>query len=314
MFRAAWRTAAWSTSALDHVLMHPLDDFREIATPAVPLAPLTWFRMGGPADYLVRPRSEDELMKVVARCVETGLNWRVLGSGSNVLVSEQGVRDAVILLESPAFSDVVVNDTSVRAGAAVPLTALISQIARAGLSGMEVLTGIPGTVGGAVRGNSGTRQGNIANFLCKATVLDPQGRIQVRERDELIVAPGVCQLDAPLLLSAEFALNRDEPEAVVRRMRRLWIVKKEQQPYGHQSSGQIFKNPSGEVSANMLLEQAGLKGAKVGAAEFSERNANFIVAQPGCSSDDVLRLIELARNRVREVFGHDLETQIQFWP
>ena len=164
---AARRTAAWSISALDPVLMHPLDDFLEIVSPAAPLAPLTWFRLGGPADFLVRPRSEDELVKVVARCVEAGLNWRVLGSGSNVLVVDQGVRDVVILLESPAFSDVVVDHASVKAGAAVPLTALISQIARAGLSGMEVLTGIPGTIGGAVRGNSGTRQGNIANFLRK---------------------------------------------------------------------------------------------------------------------------------------------------
>ena len=135
----------------------------------------------------------------------------------------------------------------------------------------------------------------------------------MRRRDDLSFSYRESNLDEPVLLSAEFELEREDPEAVVRRMRRVWIVKKENQPYGHQSSGMIFKDPSPEVSARVLIEQAGLKGAKHGAAEVSERHANFLVAQPGATSADVLGLIDLIAGQVRLQFGYELELQIQVW-
>jgi UDP-N-acetylmuramate dehydrogenase len=190
---------------------------------------------------------------------------------------------------------------------------LISQTARAGLAGLETLTGIPGTVGGAVRGNSGGRQGAIGHFVRRVTVLDASDQVQVRERDELDFGYRSCNLDDPIILSAEFALEREDPEAVVKRMRRIWIVKKENQPYGHQSSGCIFKNPTVDVSAGMLVEQAGLKGARHGAAEVSDRHANYIVAQPGATASDVLALVDQIRQRIWQQFGYNLELQIQVW-
>ena len=144
----------------------------------------------------------------------------------------------------------------------MPLTALISQSARAGLAGLEVLTGIPGTVGGALRGNAGDRQGSIGQFVRRATVLDAAGEIQVRDRDDLSFADRESNLDEPVILSAEFELEPEDPESVVRRMRRIWIIKKENQPYGHQSSGCIFKNPTPDLSAGTLIDQAGLKGTR----------------------------------------------------
>ena len=156
-----------------------------------------------------------------------------------------------------------ITDNLVTAGAAVPLTALISQSARAGLAGLEILTGIPGTVGGALRGNAGGRQGAIGQFVRRATVLDSAGEIQVRERDDLSFAHRTSNLDEPVIVSAEFELGTEKPQAVVHRMRRIWIVKKENQPYGHQSSGCIFKDPSPDISAGALVDQAGLKGAQV---------------------------------------------------
>jgi UDP-N-acetylmuramate dehydrogenase len=290
-----------------------LDDFRDIVRPSEPIAPLTWFRLGGPAEYLARPRSLDELLALLARCRREGLPTRILAGGSNILLRDEGVRGVVVHLESPAFADVTVRGNLVEAGAAVPLTALISQTARAGLAGMENLTGIPGTVGGALRGNSGGRQGTIGQFVRRVTVIDDAGNIQVRQREELSFGYRSSNLDEPVILSAEFELGSEDPEAVVRRMRRVWIVKKENQPYGHQSSGCIFKNPMPDVSAGLLIERAGLKGARVGGAEVSERHANFVVAQPGATSADVLALIEQIRQRVRQQSGHDLELQIQVW-
>jgi UDP-N-acetylmuramate dehydrogenase len=293
--------------------MHVFDDFGGTVVPDQPLAPLVWFRLGGPAAYFASPRGLDELVPLLRRCRDEGIAFKILAGGSNVLVRDEGVNALVIHLESPFFADVTVRDNVVLAGAAVPLTALISQSARAGLGGLEILTGIPGTVGGALRCNAGGRQGAIGQFVRRATVLDPSDEIQVRERDDLSFADRDSNLDEPLILSAEFELAPEDPESVVRRMRRIWIIKKENQPYGHQSSGCIFKNPAPDVSAGTLIDQAGLKGTRFGGAEVSDRHANFIVAHPGAKTADVLELIEQIRQRVWQQFGYELELQIQVW-
>src|SRR5262249_58895228 len=158
---------------------------------------------------------------------------------------------------------------------AVPLTALISHSARSGLAGLEVLTGIPGTVGGALRGNAGGRQGAIGQLVRRATVLDPADEIQVRDRDDLSFADRESNLDEPVILSAEFELEPESPESVVRRMRRIWIIKKENQPYAHQRSGCIFKNPSADVSAGALIDQAGLQWGRVRGAAVCVHHARF---------------------------------------
>ena len=288
--------------------MHSFEDFRAVVKADEPLAPLTWFRIGGPAARLARPGGVVELAGLLRRAREEEVPVRILAGGSNVLVRDEGFAGLVVHLESPAFADV-----RVEAGAAVPLTALISRAARAGLGGLEALTGIPGTVGGALKGNSGGRQGAIGNFVRSVTVLDDAGQVQVRERDELIFDYRSSNLDEPAILSAVFEIEPEDPEAVVKRMRRIWISKKENQPYGHQSSGCIFKNPSPEVSAGALIEVAGLKGLRSGGAEVSDRHANFIVAQPGALSADVLGLIEMIRARVADHSGYELELQIKIW-
>jgi len=293
--------------------MHVFDDFRGTVKTDEPLAPLVWFRLGGPAAYFARPHEPDVLVALLKRCRDHGIAFRILGGGSNVLVRDEGINALVIHLESPFFADLTVRHNVVEAGAAVPLTSLISGSARAGLAGLEILTGIPGTVGGALRGNAGSRQGAIGQFVRRATVLDPADEIQVRERDDLSFADRDSNLDEPVILSAEFELAEEDPESVVRRMRRLWIIKKENQPYGHQLSGCIFKNPSPDISAGALIDQAGLKGTRFGGAEVSDRHANFIVAHPGAKTDDVLQLIERIRQRVWQQFNYELELQIQVW-
>ena len=293
--------------------MHAFDAFREIVKADEPLAPHVWFRIGGPAAFLARPGTIDQLLKLLHRARELGLPFKILAGGSNLLVRDEGVKALVIHLESPAFSDVKVIGNLVKAGAAVPLTALISRAARAGLAGLEFLTGIPGTVGGALRGNAATRQGAIGQFVRRATVIDASDNVQVRDRDDLTFAERDSHLDEPVILSAEFLFEQQDPEAVVRRMRRIWIVKKENQPYGHQSSGLIFKNIGPDLTAGTLIDQAGLKGARHGGAEVSDRHANFIIAHPGATASDVLLLIDQIRQRVWQRFGYELELQIQVW-
>jgi UDP-N-acetylmuramate dehydrogenase len=293
--------------------MHPFEEFGGIVRTDEPMAHRVWFRLGGPAAHFASPRTLDELVGLMRRCRDEEIAFKILGGGSNVLVRDEGVDALVVLLESPFFADIQVRGSIVEAGAAVPLTALISHSARAGLAGLEVLTGIPGTVGGALRGNAGGRQGAIGQFVRRATVLDPSDEIQVRERDDLSFADRESNLDEPVILSAEFELEPEDPESVVRRMRRIWIIKKENQPYAHQLSGCIFKNPSPDVSAGALIDQAGLKGTRMGGAEVSDRHANFIVAHPGAKAADILQLIDRIRQRVWQQFGYELELQIQIW-
>jgi UDP-N-acetylmuramate dehydrogenase len=289
-----------------------LDEFEDIIRRNEPLAPYTYLRLGGPAEVLVQPRTREELSCVVQRCFEARVLLRVLGGGCNVLVRDEGVRGAVLRLTEPAFTQVTVEGNRVRAGTGASVSALISQAARHGLAGLETLIGIPGTVGGALRINAGDRSGEIGQLVRLVEVLDSRGHTQVRERDELRFAEHASNLDDPVLLSAEFNLESDSPDAILKRMRKAWIVRKAAHPLSFQSAGRIFKNPRG-LSAAALIEQAGLARQRVGGAEVSDRDANYFVIHPGARALDVLRLIDLVRTRVRERFNVELEQELTVW-
>jgi UDP-N-acetylmuramate dehydrogenase len=289
-----------------------LSGFEHIVRQAEPLAPHTWLQLGGPAEFFAEPRTVDELQGLVRRCLEEALPVRLLGGGSNVLVRDEGVPGMVIRLAEAAFADIQVAAGRVTAGGAAKLGHVISSAVREGLAGLEALVGIPGTIGGALHGNAGSRGGDIGQWTRRATVMTRSGEIIERQRDELVFAYRESSLDELAILSAEFELEAEDPEELTKRMQQQWIVKKASQPLGHQSAGCIFKNPRG-MSAGMLIDQAGLKGTRIGGAEVNDRHANFIVAEPGATSQDVLRLIELVRSRVADRIGIALELEIQVW-
>jgi UDP-N-acetylmuramate dehydrogenase len=292
--------------------MHALDDFADIVKPNERLAPYMHLRLGGPAEFLVQPRSREELSAVVRRCFEQRLPLRVLGGGCNVLVRDEGVKGVVLRLSEPAFTQVGVEDNTVRAGTGAAVSALISQAAGHGLAGLETLVGIPGTIGGALRCNAGDRAGDISQFLRQVEVLDSRGDAQVRERDELRFGYHSSNLDDPVILAAEFRLESDSPDAIVKRMRRAWIQRKASQPLGYQPACRVFRNPRA-LSAAALIEQAGLARTRVGGAEVSERDSNYVVLHPGATARDVLRLIDLMRSRVQERFDVELELEVAVW-
>ncbi len=292
--------------------MAGLDDFAEIIKRNEPLAPYTHLKLGGPAEMLVQPRSREELSRLVRHCFTERLPLRVLGSGCNMLVRDEGVRGAVLRLSEPAFTQMSVEGNRVRAGTGAAVSALISQAARHGLAGFETLVGIPGTVGGALRCNAGDRYGDIGQFVRQVEVMDSSGTTQVRDRDELRFGEHASNLDDPVLLSAEFRLESDSADAIVKRMRKAWIARKASQPLSFQAAARIFKNPRG-LSAAALIEQTGLARTRVGGAEVSDRDANYIIVHPGASSRDVLRLIDLVRSRVQERFNVTLEQEIAVW-
>jgi UDP-N-acetylmuramate dehydrogenase len=286
--------------------------FEKITRQQEPLARHTWFHLGGPAEYFVQPDTAEELAAVVRRCYEAQTPVRLLGGGSNVLVRDEGVSGAVIHLAAPAFSEINVDDQVVSGGAGAKLGHVISTAVRHGLAGLETLVGIPGTLGGALRGNAGSRSGDIGQWTCRATVMNRAGEIQERDREELVFAYRQSSLDELVILAAQMRLERDDPEDLTKRMQKQWIIKKAAQPLSHQSAGCVFKNPRG-MSAGMLIDQCGLKGAVVGQAEVSDRHANFIVAAPGATSSDVLGLIDVVKERVSERLGIELELEIEVW-
>ena len=277
-----------------------------------PLATYTWFRLGGAAQYFAEPTSVEELQGLVRICHREQIPVRLLGGGSNLLVRDEGTPGLVVQLSAAPFSEVTVDGTLVTAGGGAKLGHLVSTAVREGLAGLEAFVGIPGTVGGALHGNAGTADGNIGEWTESATVMTRRGDIETLPRSELRFSYRQSSLDDVIILSARFQLERGEVQALTQRMQKVWITKQQNRPSGYAGGASVFKDPIGASAAD-LIEQAGLKGTRVGQAEISELNPNFIVIHNGATAQDVLRLIELVKSRLSEAFGVELETEIEIW-
>lgn len=292
--------------------MPSLDDFPEILKRDEPLAPYTWLKVGGPAQYFLAPRSVSELSRVLKVCQEHQIPVHLLGGGSNLIIRDEGVAGAVIQLQGPEFSKVTIEGSTCRAMAGALLSHVISETVRAGLAGFEALAGIPGTIGGAVCGNAGGRHGEIGSLVAEITALDLHGETVSRRGDALMFTYRDGGLADLVLLEATFELQPQGAEEITQRLRQYWITKRASQPLASQSVGCIFKNPRGS-SAGELIERAGLKGTRVGGAEVSDQHANFLVTHVGATSADVLRLMDLVQSKVAAQFGVRLEPEVKIW-
>lgn len=292
--------------------MDLIERFSGIVTQDAPLGARTCFQTGGKAHYIVRPKDVDQLCALVGYCRSQGQPIRVLGGGSNILVPDEGYPGLVIELSSPAFQAIRVDKILVTAGAGASLAKLISESCKAGLSGLEVLVGIPGTVGGAVVKNAGGRAGDIGQFIHSVEVVDPEGRLETRQRSQIRFGYRDSDLADSIVVAATVQLVPDKPEDIVRRVKKIWIRKQANQPFGFQNAGYAFRNPRG-LSAAELIEKSGVRQTKVGQAELSDRDPRYVVAGPGATSRDVRQLIDLVVQRVEEQTGVRLELQIDIW-
>lgn len=277
-----------------------------------PLAPYTWYGLGGPADYLITPQSREQIVEVLQRCREHQLPVRVLGFGSNLLVGDEGVRGAVIRLENPVFCEFKLEGTTLKAGAGANLNKLVLESVRKGLAGLEALTGIPGSIGGAVRMNAGGRFGDLGSVVQRVTVMNLEGQVFEKAKPELVFDYRSTNITAKLILEAAMELTESDPESLLQVVKEVWIYKKNTQPLDTHNAGCIFKNPRG-MSAGALIDRAGLKGTQIGGAVVSEKHANFFIAEKGCRSSDVRQLIDLVRTKVREKFDVELELELEIW-
>ena len=286
--------------------------FENVVRLGEPLAMHSWFQLGGPAEFFAEPEHPEQLLALLKRCHEEGVEVRVLGQGSNILIRDEGVPGMIIRLTALELGRIVIDGSRVTAGGGANLGRLVTTSVHRGLAGMEMLVGIPGTVGGALHGNTGAHGGDIGQWTASATVVTTAGETHQRTRDDLVFGYRESSLDEAVILEATFVLEEDDPREIARRMQKQWIIKRSNQPMGHQCAGCMFKNPRG-TSAGELIEKSGLKGTRIGGAVVSDRHANFIIAEPDCTSQDVQRLIDLVRNQVDERMGVRLELEIEIW-
>jgi UDP-N-acetylmuramate dehydrogenase len=290
----------------------PFVGMEEFVSENVPLAPKTWYKIGGPARWFVQPRNPDELRDASVRCLENNIPVYVLGLGANLLVGDNGVDGAVFRLEEDYWRRVKFEQTTVEVGAGADIQKFVLRSVRQGLAGVECLAGIPGTIGGAVRMNAGGKFGDIGALITSVQVMDAQGAIYERTKDDLVFDYRSTNIVAPFILSATLELEEEDPDRIMQRTKEIWMYKRNSQPLNTKNCGCIFKNPRG-LSAGALIDQAGLKGLRVGGAEVSTKHANFIVAYPGCKADDVMKLVKIVREKVYDKHQITLESEVKVW-
>ena len=276
----------------------------------VTLAPYTTMRTGGPAALFAEPRNAQQLAHVHQLAQEKGLSLLILGNGSNLLIADSGF-DGLVIHLGRALSEVSVFANTLTAQAGASLAVAARAAAQASLTGLEFAAGIPGSIGGAVCMNAGAYGGEIAQVIVSARVLTPEG-VRTVSRDELSLgyrSSAVMQNDW-VVLEATFELAPGSPDEIKATMADLAARRREKQPLQYPSCGSFFKRPVGYY-AGALIEQAGLKGYRVGDAQVSEMHAGFVINRGHATSSEIYRLMQEVQGRVQAQFGVTLEPEVR---
>ena len=278
-----------------------------------PLSECSSFRIGGPVDYAIYPTSVNGLTGAISAAKEMDVEYRVMGCCSNILFSDEGFRGAIIFTTS--MNKVEIRENEVIAEAGASLASVTSKACAAGLSGMEGLFGIPGSVGGAVYMNAGAYDYQVSDTLTKSTWFDPKteetGIISLNEhyfdyrRSEYMV-------NEKIILSARFVLKKDNPAEIRTRMDDFMGRRKSKQPLEYPSAGSVFKRYPGYFTGK-LIEEAGLKGYTVGGAQISEKHAGFIINTGGATASDVKKLVDYIIGVIREKNGITIERELIYF-
>lgn len=276
----------------------------------VSLSSYMHLRVGGPADWFLEPFSEEDVALCVRVCRENDVPLRVLGGGSNVLCSDDGVRGAVLHLGD--LNRMVRDKNRITAGAGVTLASLLRSTKEVGLAGLEKLTGIPAMVGGAVAMNAGTRDGETFEYLTSLTVLEPTGELAVLAKKDLKPRYRDGGLGDRIVLHATWDLYEDDPNAIFQRFSESLKRRNATQPVTQRSVGCVFKNPPGDA-AGRLIEAAGCKTLRNGGIEVSGVHANYFVNTGAGTCRQFLDLLDEVRRRVQGQFGVMLEPEVKLW-
>lgn len=278
----------------------------------VPLGPLTTYKSGGPASYFSVVHDDAALLAVTSAAAGERIPLLVLGRGSNLVVSDRGF-DGLVVKLGKEFSTVAVEGTEVTAGGGASLARVARSSVEAGLTGLEFLVGVPGSMGGAVRQNAGCFGSETVDVLIEARVLDVEnGNLTSEDGASLELGYRHSSLKpSQVVVLARLSGARGDEESARAELRRITRWRRDNQPGGTLNAGSVFKNPP-DVAAGELIDSLGLKGMRVGDVSVSEKHANFFVAGPSATSADIRRLVEEVKDRVFELSGTILEPEIQF--
>lgn len=276
------------------------------------LARHTTFKIGGAADLWVMPEAAESVAKICIFCKENNIPLTVIGKGSNLLVSDNGI-EGVVLALSELNKIEKLNATTIRAGAGAALTNLCNFALNESLSGLEFAFGIPGSVGGAVYMNAGAYGGEMSNCIISATVLTKEGEIKTIPIKDMALGYRTSRFktDGFIILSADFALSHANDTDIKAAMDDFMMRRRDKQPLEYPSAGSTFKRPEGHF-AGALIENAGLKGLSVGGAQVSVKHAGFLINKNGATCRDVLDLIKSVQNKVFERYEVKLEPEVIF--
>lgn len=275
-----------------------------------PLQKLNTWRIGGLAETVCWPESEEELREIWFKCQEQGIPFRLFGRGSNVLFPDEGLSGVTVI--STGLAQSVWDSEWVTVGAGYSLARLSQEAADRGLTGLEFARGIPGTVGGAVVMNAGAHGGSIRDILEEVKILAPEGEVQRLAKEDIQFGYRECSLrDQAIVLEGVFHLKPGDPDVIQATMSENLARRKAAQPLELPNAGSVFRNPPGG-SAGRLIEEAGWKGKRLGGAQVSSKHANFIVNQGNATARDVLALIREIQKDVHHQFGVELKTEVRY--
>ena len=276
-----------------------------------PMAFHTTFRIGGPADYFVMPETVEELAAVLKLCKEERMPYFILGNGSNLLVGDKGFRGVVIQLYKN-FDGIQIDGTKVTAKAGAMLIRVAKESGKAGLTGLEFASGIPGTIGGAMVMNAGAYGGEMKDVVTAVTVLTKEGDIKTLTGDEMNFRyrGSVVEDEGHIVLEAVMELKEGNLEEIQARIDELSIQRKTKQPIEYPSAGSTFKRPEGYF-AGKLIQDAELRGYRVGGAQVSEKHCGFVINAGGATAADVMQLMQDVSDKVNAQFGVTLEPEVK---
>jgi UDP-N-acetylmuramate dehydrogenase len=282
---------------------------------SVPMSAYTSFRVGGRVDYLAFPSDIQDLQEVLRRCNQQGVRYFVLGNGTNLLVRDGGIRGMAISLSRGFLRVEEVGggpgENLILAEAGGPLGKLVEFSSEKGLTGLEFAAGIPGTVGGAIFMNAGAFKEEMKGVLHSVRLMDPEGNISEKGKNELRFSYRSLEVEkGEVILGAQFSLRPENGQRVKAKVEENIRWRKTKQPWDLPSAGSVFKNPV-QGPAGRFVEEAGLKGSRIGDAQVSEQHANFIVNRGKARARDILTLVEIIREKVFKEKGVWLETEIQ---
>ena len=276
-----------------------------------PMAAHTTFRIGGPADYFVMPETVEELANVLKLCREEKVPYFILGNGSNLLVGDKGFSGVVIQLYKN-FDGLSVEGTRVTAKSGAMLIRVAKEAAKAGLTGLEFASGIPGTIGGAMVMNAGAYGGEMKDVVTSVTVLTKNGDIKTLSGEEMNFRyrGSVVEEEGYIVLEAVMELAEGKLEEIQARIEELSVQRRTKQPIEYPSAGSTFKRPEGYF-AGKLIQDANLRGYQVGGAQVSEKHCGFVINAGGATAADVMQLMQDVSDRVKEQFGVTLEPEVK---